>query len=104
MARSCGSRCAAAVGCLWRVVAVLVVTVLAPCPVEGGRGEQSQARWGDLYRRPTSYVAGVRDGAWHYPEPYDGVRLIGDHLAFHGEGLDVRVAGEVIETAMPPRS
>jgi uncharacterized protein (DUF427 family) len=46
----------------------------------------------------------VRDGAWHYPEPYDGVRLIREHLAFHGEGLKVLVAGELIETGMPPRS
>ncbi len=58
------------------------------------------------YKGEASYlhVAGVRDGAWYYPEPYDGVRLIGDHIAFHGEGLDVRVSGEVIETGMPPRS
>jgi len=58
------------------------------------------------YKGTASYlhVAGVRDGAWYYPTPYDGVRLIRDHLAFHGEGLEVRVAGELIETAMPPRS
>jgi len=58
------------------------------------------------YKGQASYlhVAGVRDGAWYYPQPYDGVRLIGDHLAFHGEGLEVRVAGEPIETGMPPRS
>ena len=55
------------------------------------------------YKGKASYldVAGVRDGAWYY----GGVRLIGDHLAFHGEGLEVRVAaGEPIETAMPLRS
>ncbi len=58
------------------------------------------------YKGVASYlhVAGVRDGAWYYPEPYDGVRLIADHLAFHGEDLEVRVAGDPIETAMPPRS
>lgn len=58
------------------------------------------------YKGQASYlhVAGVRDGAWFYPQPYDGVKLIGGHLVFHGEGLEVRVAGEAIETGMPPRS
>ena len=58
------------------------------------------------YKGQASYlhVAGVRDGAWYYPEPYDGVRLIRDHLVFHGEGIQVRVAGELIETGMPSRS
>ncbi len=58
------------------------------------------------YKGAASYlhVAGVRDGAWYYPTPYDGVRLIGDHLAFHGEGIQVLVAGELVETGMPPRS
>ncbi len=58
------------------------------------------------YKGKSSYlhVAGAQDGAWYYPTPYDGVTLLGDHLAFHGEDLEVRVTGELIETAMPPRS
>lgn len=58
------------------------------------------------YKGEASYldVAGVKDGAWYYPEPYYGVKLIQDHLAFHGEGLTVRVAGEPIDTGMPIRS
>lgn len=58
------------------------------------------------YKGEASYlhVAGVPDGAWYYPNPYDGVRLIRDHLAFHGAGLEVRVDGEPVETGMPPRA
>ncbi len=58
------------------------------------------------YKGEASYlhVAGVEDGAWTYPEPDDGVRLIRDHLAFHGEGVEVRVSGEPVETGMPSRS
>lgn len=58
------------------------------------------------YKGEASYldVAGVKGGAWFYPNPYDGVTLIRDHLAFHGDGLEVRVDGEPIDTAMPARS
>lgn len=58
------------------------------------------------YKGTASYlnVAGVRDGAWFYPAPYDGVTLIRDHLAFHGEGVRVLVDGEPVETGMPSRT
>lgn len=58
------------------------------------------------YKGEASYldVAGVSDGAWYYPDPYDGVGLLRDHLAFHGEGLEIRVDGEPVETGMPRRS
>lgn len=58
------------------------------------------------YKGQASYlhVAGVQDGAWYYPQPDDGVGLIRDHLAFDGDGLEVRVSGDPIETGMPPRS
>ncbi|MGI8876124.1 MAG: DUF427 domain-containing protein [Egibacteraceae bacterium] len=58
------------------------------------------------YKGVASYlaVAGVADGAYYYPAPYDGVTLLRDHLAFHGDGLEVRVDGEPVETGMPPRS
>lgn len=58
------------------------------------------------YKGEASYlhVGGVADGAWYYPEPYDGVELLRDHLAFHGDGIEVRVDGEPVVTGMPPRS
>lgn len=58
------------------------------------------------YKGQASYlhVAGIPDAAWYYPNPYDGVTLLCDHLAFHGDGLEMRVDGEPIETGMPPRS
>ena len=74
--------------------------------VAAGRLEVSATHSYCPYKGTASYldVAGVRDGAWYYPDPDDGVRLLAGHLAFHGEGLEVRVDGEPVETGMPSRS
>ncbi len=57
------------------------------------------------YKGESSYVhvAGVRDGAWFYADPEPEVARLRDHLAFHGEGIEVLVDGEPVETGMPPR-
>ena len=55
------------------------------------------------YKGEASYlrVAGVPDGAWFYAEPEPEVARLRDHLAFHGEGIEVVVDGETVETGMP---
>ena len=55
------------------------------------------------YKGEASYLhlAGVRDGAWCYPRPEPEVARLLDHLAFHGDGIEVVVDGEQVETGMP---
>src|SRR5699024_3712356 len=55
------------------------------------------------YKGQASYlhVGDVRNGAWYYPEPYPGVELIRRHICFDGDGIEVRVDDEPIETGMP---
>jgi uncharacterized protein (DUF427 family) len=57
------------------------------------------------YKGRASYytVAGVPDAAWYYPEPIEEMPRLRGHLAFHGEGIEVVVDGERVETGMPPR-
>ncbi len=57
------------------------------------------------YKGRASYytVAGVPDAAWYYPEPIEEMFRLRGYLAFHGEGVEVVVYGERIETGMPPR-
>jgi uncharacterized protein (DUF427 family) len=39
----------------------------------------------------------IEDGAFFYPEPFDGARRIRDHLCFYGEGIKTEVDGERVE-------
>lgn len=46
------------------------------------------------YRSLRSGDAVIRDAAWSYPQPLDGVAAVAGHLCFLAEGLDTVVDGE----------
>lgn len=48
------------------------------------------------YRTVHTAGGAVADGAWFYPEPFEGVHGIRDHLCFLGEGIETLVDGEPV--------